>query len=116
MGPGAVLAAMEVLRRAGYLVRVAPAPALPEPEMVLLMYREKLTLETIRERPGIMLPELAEAMGLRRQNTDTYVRLLTKGGHVLAERMPMESHRRLYPAHDRPLGNVSPHEKVRWKR
>ena len=41
-GPGAVLAAMEVLRLAGYLVWVSTGPpALPEPDTVLLMYREK---------------------------------------------------------------------------
>ena len=59
MGPGAVLAAMEVLRRAGYLVRVSTGPpALPEPDTVLLMYRENMTLEMIRERPGLTVAEL----------------------------------------------------------
>jgi hypothetical protein len=39
VGPGAVLAAMEVLRRVGYLVRVSTGPpALPDPDTVLLMY------------------------------------------------------------------------------
>ncbi len=39
VGPGAVLAAMEVLRRVGYLVWVSTGPpALPEPDTVLLMY------------------------------------------------------------------------------
>ncbi len=34
---------MEVLWRAGYLVRVSTGPpALPEPDTVLLMYREKM--------------------------------------------------------------------------
>ncbi len=59
VGPGAVLAAMEVLRRAGYLVRVSTGPpALPEPDTVLLMYRGKMTLEMIRERPGLTVAEL----------------------------------------------------------
>jgi hypothetical protein len=50
---------MEVLRRAGYLVLVSTGPpALPEPDTVLLMYREKMTLEMIRERPGLTVAEL----------------------------------------------------------
>ena len=59
VGPGAVLAAMVVLRRAGYLVRVSTGPpALPEPDTVLLMCREKMTLEMIREWPGLTVAEL----------------------------------------------------------
>ena len=48
-----------MLLRAGYLVRVSTGPpALPESYTVLLMYREKMTLEMIMERPGLTVAEL----------------------------------------------------------
>ena len=119
IGPGAVLAAMEVLRQAGYLVRVATAPALPEPPIVLLMYREKTTLEAIRERPGTTVTELAEVLSLKRQNVGFYVRLLLRGGHIRTDGNAVKgrwnSPGHLYPTHDRPLGNVRPREPTRFR-
>lgn len=121
LGPGAVLGAMEVLRRAGYLVRVATAPALPEPEMMLLPYREADTLAAIRRQPGLTIRELAAKWGLSISTMKSHVRMLALGKHVRAElhSYPGERgarFRRLYPTHDKPIGKVRARQKARWPR
>ena len=114
IGPGAVLAAMEVLRRAGYLVSVATVPALPEPAKLLLPYTEAETLEAIRARPGITTRELAEEMGLARTTIRERVKMLKRGGHVKGEGFNSGGFSLLFPVGDRPIGKVRPREKVIW--
>ena len=121
IAPGAVLAAMEVLRRAGYLVRVATVPALPAPAKLLLPYREAETLEAIRKRPGVTVRELAARWGLSVSTMKSHVKMLTLGKHVRAElhSYPGERgarFRRLYAVGDKPIGKVRPREKTRWRR
>ncbi len=116
LGPGAVMAAMEVLRRAGYLVRVATVPALPEPAKLLLPYTEAETLEAIRERPGITTAELVGEMGLARSTIKGRVKMLRLGGHVKGEGFNSGGFALLYPVGDKPIGKVRPREKTRWRR
>ena len=120
-GPGAVLAAMEVLRRAGYLVRMATVPALPEPAKLLLPRREAETLEAIRNQPGLTVRELAAKWGLSISTMKSHVRMLTLGKHVRAElhSYPGERgarFRRLFSVGDKPIGKVRPREKARARR
>ena len=111
-GPGAVLAALEVLRRAGYLVRVARPLPLPEPEMLLLPCSEAETLAAIRARPGITTGELVKAMGLARTTIKNRVKMLRRGGHVKGEGYNSGGFALLYPVGDKPIGRVRPRQQV----
>ena len=114
-GPESVLAAMEVLRRAGFLVRVSTGPpALPEPELVLLPYTEAETLKLVRERPGITTREIAKHFGLAPSTVKTTVRMLKLGGHITSDGFN-DGWQRLYPTHDQPIGKVRPREQVIWR-
>ena len=114
IGPGAVLAAMEVLRRAGYLVRVARPLPLPEPVMVLLPYTEAETLRAIRERPGITTLDVATKLGRTRQTIAAAVRMLGAGGH--ARRGEYEEAEKIYPLGDKPIARARPRERARINR
>ena len=87
-------------------------PPKPEPAKVVLSYTEAETLAAIRKRPGITTRELAEEMGLARTTIKSRVKMLSLGEHV---RRNGQHGRRLYPAHDRPIGQVRPREKTRWR-
>ncbi len=116
LAPGAVLVALEVLKRAGYLVRVATVPALPGPPKLLLPYTEAETLEVIRRRPGITTVELSEEMGLARTTIRNRVKFLRLGGHIKGEGYNSGGFALLYPVGDKPIGKVRPREKTRLPR
>ncbi len=107
---------MEVLRRAGYLVRVSTGPlALPEPVMVVLPYSEALMLEAIRGQRGVTRPGLRRVLGLSKGPVDRRVMMLKRGGHIEEQRDDYEEFGRLYPAHDKPLGKVRAREWTRFR-
>ena len=93
----------------------------PTEEKVLLPYTEAVTLEAIRERPGITGKELGEALGLSDSTVKSRVKGLLKGRHVRAELHSYQGERgarfrRFYPTHDKPIGRVRPREHVRIAR
>ena len=116
-GLGAVLAALETLRRVGYSVNVLAEepPALPEPERVLLPWAEVETLRLIRAQPGITSRQVAAIMGLARTTVRDRLKLLKRAGHVRDDGMDAGGFHRLYPAHDKPLRKVRPRSIVNYR-
>ena len=114
--PWEVLAALEIVRRAGLLKSAVAELSPPEPDTVLLTYCEVETLKAIRERPGTTMGELRKASGLSQSTIESRVRLLRRGGHVRAEGEGRRGKpRHLYPTHDRPLAKVRPRAQVNWR-
>lgn len=112
--PESVLAAMETLRRAGYLIRVASRPALPEPDLLILPYSEAETLALVRGRPGITTREIKALLGLRGGAAQARVWLLRKGGHIRQDGYDGHGFKRYYPTHDKPIGRVRPRSHTRY--
>ena len=78
-------------------------------------------MEAIRQRPGITTGELAARWGLSVSTMKSHVKMLTLGKHVRVElhSYPGERgarFRRPYAVGDKPIGNVRPREKARWRR
>ena len=104
-----VQVALEVLRRAGYLLPAAPA-LLPPPAPLLFTHGEGEVLKLVRGHPGVLTREIAARRGLARTTITGLLVGLHRGRHVRLEIG------RWYPVGDRAIGKVTAKEKVRWVR
>lgn len=111
----AIMAALQVLRSAGYTFTLNGSKE-PSEKAIDLLPHEAEILVAIRERPGSTLVALAKRLGVSYSTARNRVRMLCKAGHVLgAERLYEDVgqvSRSLFPAHARPITVTRPRQQV----